>query len=92
MSDNSVRLDLQKIRDVQHMLAAQFNTHHFDAVDQIFGLSEYIGRLIVDHVAANHQAKSDVFVAVQEHIERTIVAGMKARGMINDNTNEVPLQ
>lgn len=85
-------LDLVKIHQVQLMLASQFNTHNFDVVDQIFGLSEYIGRLIVDHVAASQQAKSDVFVAVQEHIERTIVAGLKARGMINDNTNEVPQQ
>lgn len=87
-----VNLDLQKIREVQLAVGSIFNVHHFDVVDQIFGLSEYIGRLIVDHVAANHQAKSDVFVAVQEHIERTIVAGLKARGQLNDDTNEVPQQ
>lgn len=84
-------LDLQKIREVQLSVGAVFNVHHFDVVDQLFGLSEYIGRLIVDHVAGTHQAKSDVFIAVQEHIERTIVAGLKARGQLND-TDEVPQQ
>ncbi len=88
----AVVLNAEQIRQVQVMLGTQFNTHRFDVVDQIFGLSEYIGRLIVDHVAHTTTAKSDVFVAVQEHIERTIVAGLKARGLINEETNEVPQQ
>lgn len=72
-------IDSAKVAGVVKEASVALSRHGFNHGEVIVGLSELIGRVIVE-VATNHIAMKDMVKVVMEHLDRTIVAGDSAKG------------
>ena len=73
-----VRIDTEKVAGVVLQAAHAVSGKGFSAGEIIVGLSELVGRVIVD-TASNHIAARDMVKAVIEHLDRTVVVGSQAQ-------------
>jgi hypothetical protein len=75
----SYEIDQRKIAGVVTEAARAIEGGHFNHGEVIVGLSELIGRVIVD-VATNHIQMKQMVDIVTDHMNRTIVVGNEAKG------------
>lgn len=73
-----VNIETNKVAGVMQEAARAVSGKGFNAGEIIVGLSELVGRIIVD-TASNHIAMKDMVKAVVEHLDRTIVTGSQAQ-------------
>lgn len=71
-------IETNKVAGVMQEAAHAVSGKGFNAGEIIVGLSELVGRIIVD-TASNHIAMKDMVTAVVEHLDRTIIAGSQAQ-------------
>jgi hypothetical protein len=75
----SYEIDRRKVAGVVTEAARAIDNKDFNHGEVIVGLSELIGRVIVD-VAPSHIQMKQMVDIVNDHMNRTIVAGNDAKG------------
>ena len=72
----SVELDKRKILGVQDRVSQVLSSSEFSPAEVIFGLSEFIGRMIIGYVPGTWIQKKEIAAAASQHIERSIKVGL----------------
>lgn len=76
----SVEMDQHRIRGVQERVANVLSTKEFSPAEVIFGLSEFVGRMIVGYVDGTWLTKKEVADAAAKHIALTVKIGVERGG------------
>jgi hypothetical protein len=74
----SYNIDQLKVQGVMHECARVVSGKGFNAGEIVVGLTELLGRIVVD-TATNHIAMKDMVRVIEEHLDRTITVGSQAQ-------------